>query len=68
MLRCGTALTLQVGLGYVLTAVTLWLLPWMATLAGSWRWTLLILAPGPVLGIWAMTGLGALGRTGAAAR
>ncbi|WDS37882.1 MFS transporter [Pseudoxanthomonas sp.] len=55
----GTALTLQVGLGYVLTAATLWGLPLLARGLGSWRWTLLVLAPGPLLGIWAMAKLGA---------
>jgi len=64
----GTALTLQVGLGYVLTAATLWLLPWLASTAGSWRWTVLVLAPGPLLGIWAMAGLGALRREPGVAR
>ncbi len=55
----GTALTLQVGLGYVLTAATLWGLPLLARSLGSWQWTLLVLAPGPLLGIWAMVRLGA---------
>ncbi|SEL46379.1 Nitrate/nitrite transporter NarK [Pseudoxanthomonas sp. GM95] len=55
----GTALTLQVGLGYVLTAATLWGLPLLARGLGSWQWTLLVLAPGPLLGIWAMAKLGA---------
>ncbi|MET1024198.1 MAG: MFS transporter [Pseudoxanthomonas sp.] len=55
----GTALTLQVGLGYVLTAATLWGLPLLARSLGSWQWTLLVLAPGPLLGIWAMARLGA---------
>jgi MFS family permease len=55
----GTALTLQVGLGYVLTAATLWGLPLLARSLGSWQWTLMVLAPGPLLGIWAMARLGA---------
>jgi len=59
----GTALTLQVGLGYVLTAATLWGLPLLARGLGSWQWTLLVLAPGPLLGIWAMSRLGAWRQT-----
>lgn len=50
----GTALTLQLGLGFVLTAVTIWLLPILAAHWGSWQWTVLTLAPGPLLGIVAM--------------
>lgn len=64
----GTALTLQVGLGYVLTAATLWGLPLLARGLGSWQWTLLVLAPGPLLGIWAMARLGAWRRAPATRR
>lgn len=64
----GTALTLQVGLGYVLTAATLWGLPLLARALGSWQWTLLVLAPGPLLGIWAMARLGAWRPTPAPSR
>ncbi|KAF3999522.1 MFS transporter [Glaciimonas immobilis] len=50
----GTALTLQLGLGFILTVVTIWLLPLAATLLNSWQWVFLILLPGPLLGIIAM--------------
>lgn len=50
----GTALTLQLGLGFILTAVTIWLLPFAAALLNSWQWVFLILVPGPLLGIVAM--------------
>jgi len=46
----GTALTLQVALGFLLTTVTIQLVPWAAELIG-WRWSFLILVPGPLFGI-----------------
>jgi len=46
----GTALTLQVALGFLLTTVTIQLVPWAAALIG-WRWSFLILVPGPLFGI-----------------
>jgi MFS family permease len=49
----GTALTLQTCLGFLLTTVTIDLLPRLAA-ATSWRWASLLLVPGPVLGIAAM--------------
>lgn len=49
----GTALTLQVCLGFLLTMVTIEMLPWVAGYA-SWRFASLILVPGPLLGAWAM--------------
>jgi MFS family permease len=52
----GTALTLQTALGFLLTAVAI---QSMAFIAGGygWRWALASMAVGPVLGIWAMSGL-----------
>jgi MFS family permease len=50
----GTALTLQLGLGFILTVVTIWLLPLAAAFFNSWQWVFLILLPGPLLGIVAM--------------
>lgn len=38
----GTALSVQLGLGFVLTVVTIWLMPRMADFLGSWRWTFLL--------------------------
>jgi MFS family permease len=49
----GTALTLQTSLGFLLTAVTISLLPLVATAAG-WRWAMSLLAIGPAFGVWAM--------------
>ena len=49
----GTALALQLGIGFTLTVVTIWLMPAMRD-AWSWRWAFAILAPGPALGVLAM--------------
>ncbi len=49
----GTMLTVQTCAGFLLSMLTIHLLPWLADLAG-WRWVFLALAPGPAIGIWAM--------------
>jgi MFS family permease len=49
----GTALTLQLAGGFLLTVVTIWLIPWMEGLT-TWRGAFLLLVPGPVVGIAAM--------------
>jgi MFS family permease len=49
----GTALTLQTSLGFLLTCVTIYLLPVVASSIG-WRWSMSVLAIGPALGVWAM--------------
>ncbi len=49
----GTALTLQTSLGFLLTCLTIYLLPQVAAVIG-WRWSMSVLAIGPALGIWAM--------------
>ncbi len=49
----GTALTIQVCLGFLLTMVTIEMLPWVAGYV-SWRFASLLLVPGPLLGAWAM--------------
>jgi len=49
----GTALTLQTSVGFLLTMASIRLLPWFAGLVG-WRWTFLMLVPGPVAGAVAM--------------
>jgi MFS family permease len=49
----GTALTLQTAVGFLLTLVTIWLVPNIAD-ATSWRWAFLVLVPGPVVGTIAM--------------
>ena len=52
----GTALTLQTCAGFLLTMVTIELLPRVADYTG-WRWASLLLVPGPLLGAWAMSRL-----------
>ena len=49
----GTALTLQLALGFTLTVATIWLVPLVQGFLG-WRWAFTLLAPGPALGILAM--------------
>jgi MFS family permease len=49
----GTALTLQLALGFTLTVVTIWLLPYLERSVG-WEWAFVFLAPGPALGVAAM--------------
>jgi MFS family permease len=49
----GTALTLQLALGFTLTVATIWLIPVLETDVG-WRWAFAFLAPGPALGTVAM--------------
>ncbi|MEM7445997.1 MAG: MFS transporter [Pseudomonadota bacterium] len=49
----GTALALQLGMGFALTVVAIWLTPIVADWVG-WRWTFLMLVPGPIIGLIAM--------------
>jgi hypothetical protein len=49
----GTALTLQLAIGFVLTVVTIFLVPVVRD-AGNWGLAFLVLAPGPVIGALAM--------------
>ena len=51
--RTGTALTLQASLGFLLTLVTIRIVPTLARLV-TWRWAFVFLALGPAAGIWAM--------------
>jgi len=53
----GTALTLQTSLGFLLTMVTIQLVPWMVGHAG-WPWAFTLLAVGPAAGIAAIDRLG----------
>ncbi len=52
----GTALTLQTSLGFLLTLVTIRLVPTLEGLFG-WQWAFVFLALGPLVGIWAMLAL-----------
>ncbi len=49
----GTALTVQTCLGFLLTIVTIRLVPVIAESIG-WRWAFLLLTPGPIAGIVAL--------------
>ncbi|MFW7357550.1 MAG: MFS transporter [Brucella sp.] len=50
----GTALSLQMGLGFALTVFIIWLMPHVAAWIGGWQWSFALLAPGPFIGAWAM--------------
>lgn len=52
----GTALTVQMCSGFLLTMVTIRLIPMMASVVG-WQWAFLLLVPGPTLGTLAMSRL-----------
>ena len=52
----GTALTVQTSLGFLLTAVTILLIPLILNAVG-WRYVFIVLAPGPAFGVWAMLSL-----------
>jgi MFS family permease len=60
----GTALTLQTSLGFLLTLLTIRLIPTLERMVG-WHWAFMFLAIGPAAGIWAMD---TLRRSPAAAR
>jgi hypothetical protein len=52
----GTALTAQTALGFLLTIVTIQLIPLLAAVIG-WRYAFVVLAAGPMTGLPAMTTL-----------
>lgn len=52
----GTALTLQTSLGFLLTLLTIRLIPSLVGVVG-WRWAFSFLVIGPAIGIWAMMAL-----------
>jgi MFS family permease len=53
----GTALSVQLGLGFALTVGAIWLMPQVADELGSWQWAFLVLAIGPFAGAAAMLAL-----------
>lgn len=53
----GTALSLQMAIGFLLTVAAIWLMPQLAGLLGGWQWCFLFLAPGPFIGTLAMLAL-----------
>ncbi|HEX7152144.1 MAG TPA: MFS transporter [Thermoanaerobaculia bacterium] len=58
----GTALTLQTCIGFLITTVSIALIPRLVTAVG-WQWAFVALAPGPFLGIMAMIRLRGLPAT-----
>jgi MFS family permease len=53
----GSSLAFQMGVGFALTIIVIWLIPLLAEALGSWRWTFLLLVPGPLIGVLAMGAL-----------
>lgn len=51
--RLGTAVTVQLAAGFVLSVTTIWLVPELQESFG-WGVAFLALAPGPIIGTWAM--------------
>lgn len=49
----GTALTVQMATGFLLTVATIWIIPF-ARDAFGWQWAFVVLVPGPALGVVAM--------------
>jgi MFS family permease len=49
----GTALTVETCSGYLLTMLTIRVVPSLAAVVG-WQWVFLALVPGPIFGAWAM--------------
>lgn len=49
----GTALTVQTTLGFLLSLLSIRIIPPMVEVVG-WEWVFVVLAPGPVFGIWSM--------------
>ena len=56
----GTALTMQLAAGFVLTVFTIFLVPIVRD-AHGWGWAFMMLAPGPLVGVWAMRRLTHMG-------
>jgi len=49
----GTQLTAQTAMGFLLTIVSIRLVPTVLDIVG-WRWVFAFLVPGPAFGIWSM--------------
>jgi MFS family permease len=52
----GTALTIQNGIGFAVTVVSIPFIAWVSKRVG-WRWAFSFLAIGPLLGVWATSRL-----------
>ena len=59
----GTALTFQMGIGFFITTVSIYIVPVFVTVMG-WQWVFVILAIGPLVGIVAMNCLRREGQIG----
>lgn len=49
----GTNLTFQMAVGFAVTIVSIYFIPFLANIVG-WKWAFSALSIGPILGIWAM--------------
>jgi len=49
----GTALTMQVSVGFLLTMITIQIIPYLVDIVG-WRYVFMFLAIGPAFGVWSM--------------
>ena len=49
----GTALTMQIAIGFTISAATIWIIPIVEEIT-TWRWAFAVLALGPLVGIAAM--------------
>ncbi|NQV85273.1 MAG: MFS transporter [Rhodospirillales bacterium] len=54
--RIGTMLTVQTSMGFLLTLITIHLMPFAVEVLG-WRYAFWVLVPGPIFGVWAMVRL-----------
>ena len=50
----GASLAFQMGVGFAITLLSIWLVQWIASFLGDWQWAFSILSVGPFLGCWAM--------------
>lgn len=50
----GSTLAFQMSVGFTISIVSVWLVPHVVDLFGGWRWSFLILVPGPMIGLWSM--------------
>jgi MFS family permease len=55
----GTALTMQIAIGFTISAATIWIIPLIEE-AVTWTWAFAVLALGPIVGIAAMLKLKSL--------
>lgn len=46
----GTALAVQMGIGFLITIVSIQIIPLAAEMMGGWRWAFLVVIPGPIIG------------------